>query len=296
LVFSKITQGENIGYLLAAEEIRLFLNAIDHGVYRGKPMFWGFTQSTENEALRAKLGLTKETGVLFVRPLGAGPDFPLKEWDVLLSLGGQPLDNQGNVKIKEDLRVNFQYLVAKLAQKGRIKATVFRDKKKLDLDVPVPADGNFVIPYLLDKYPRYFIYGPMVFMTASQELAAGMSRAAGLSTPLVARRLDPPAFPGEEIVVLGALLTNKTSKGYTPTAYSVVTQVNGTAVRNLVHLVELLRDAKGEFLTIDLYGYTSPLVFHRGEMAEATEDVLADEGVRKQYSDDLEKVWRPAKK
>ena len=180
LVFSKITRGENIGYLLAADEIRLFLNAIDHGVYRGKPMFWGYTQPTENEALRAKLGLTKETGVLFVRPLGAGPDFPLKKWDVLLCLGGQPLDNQGNVKIKDDLRVNYEYLVPKLAQKGHVKATVFRDKKKLDLEIPVPPEGNFVIPHLMDKYPRYFIYGPMVFMTACQELADGELWTAGI--------------------------------------------------------------------------------------------------------------------
>ena len=129
LVFSKITRGENIGYLLAGDEVRLFLSEIDHGVYRGKPVFWGYTQPTENEALRAKLGLTKETGVLFVRPLGAGPDFPLKKWDVLLCLGGQSLDNQGNVKITDDLRVNYEYLVPKLTQKGRVKATVFRDKK-----------------------------------------------------------------------------------------------------------------------------------------------------------------------
>ncbi len=297
VVFSKITRGENIGYLLAADEVRLFLSAIDHGVYRGKPVFWGYTQATENEALRAKLGLTKETGVLFVRPLGAGSDFPLKKWDVLLCLGGQSLDNQGNVKIKDDLRVNYEYLVPKLAQKGRLKATVFRDKKKLDLEIPVPPEGNFVVPFLMDKYPRYCIYGPMVFMTASQELAGAMRRSGESNSPLVARQLDPPAFPGEEIVVLGArLLTHKTSKGYTPTPFSVVTHVNGAAVRNLVHLVELLRDAKSEFLTIDLSGYTSPLVFRRSEIAEATEEILADEGVRKQYSDDLEKVWRPAKK
>ena len=164
--------------------------------------------------------------------------------------------------------------MTKLAKNGRIKATVFRDKKKLDLDIPVPTEGSFVIPHLMDKYPRYFIYGPMVFMTASQELAGAMSRTGAASTPLVARQFDPPAFPGEEIVVLGArLLTHKTSKGYKPTPFSVVTRVNGTAVRNFVHLVELLRDAKGEFLTIDLYGYSSPLVFRRSEMAEATEEI-----------------------
>ena len=29
-----------------------------------------------------------------------------------------------------------------------------------------------MIPFLMGKYPRYFIYGPMVFMPASQDLTA----------------------------------------------------------------------------------------------------------------------------
>jgi hypothetical protein len=67
------------------------------------------------------------------------------------------------------------------------------------------------------------------------------------------------------------------------------------AVRNLAHLVELLRDAKDEFLTIDLAGLAAPMVFRRDEALKATDDILSDEGIRKQYSDDLEKVWHPAK-
>ena len=67
-------------------------------------------------------------------------------------------------------------------------------------------------------------------------------------------------------------------------------------MRNLAHLVELLRDAKGEFLTIDLAGAGAPLVFRREEVLKATEDILSDEGVRKQYSDDLESVWHGGKK
>ena len=61
------------------------------------------------------------------------------------------------------------------------------------------------------------------------------------------------------------------------------------------HLVELLRNAKGEFLTIDLAGDSEPLVFRIAEMADATEEILADEGIRKQYSEEFEKVWHPKK-
>ena len=107
--------------------------------------------------------------------------------------------------------------------------------------------------------------------------------------------MDKPAFAGEEIVILTHLLPHKTSKGYSPPAFSAVSRINGTQVRNLQHLVELLRDAKGEFLVVELVGPTQPLVFRRAEALQASEEIMADEGIRKQYSDDLEKVWHKAK-
>jgi hypothetical protein len=143
----------------------------------------------------------------------------------------------------------------------------------------------------------------MVFMPASQELMARLTASTWAASmlmvnqsPLVARAMDHPAFQGEEIVTLGyGLLPHKTAKGYSLSPFSVLSRLNGTPVRNLAHLVELVRDAKGEFLTIDLAGEGSPLVFRRQEILQATEDILADEGVRKQYSDDLERVWHPKK-
>ena len=154
------------------------------------------------------------------------------------------------------------------------------------------------MPPLLGKYPRYFIYGPMVFTQATQDVAgrvAASSMGALYTTvcknPLVPRLFDQPAFAGEEIVSLTHLIPHKTSKGYSPPAFSTVSRVNGAQVRNLAHLVELLRDATGEFLVVEMAGLTEPLVFRRAEVLRATEDILADEGIRKQYSDDLENVW-----
>ena len=298
LVHSKLSKGENIGYLIAAGEIQRFLKDSQGGAYPGKPQIWDYLESTENEALRAKLGMDKETGMLVTCPFSSAADYPLKRWDVITHVGGQPVDNQGNVKIRDDLRVLFQYLVPKLAKDGRVKLTVFRGRKSIEVEVPVPPDGNFVIPFLMGKYPRYFICGPMVFMPASQDLIHRLDNVVWASmltmtrSPLLARAMDHPAFAGEEIVTLGyGLLPHKTSKGYRLPPFSVVTHVNGTAVRNLAHLVELIRDAKDEFLTVDLAGSSPPVVFRRQEILDATDEILSDEGVRKQYSDDLESVW-----
>jgi S1-C subfamily serine protease len=298
LVFSKITEGENIGYLLAADELLAFLDDVKDGKHDGKLQMWDNLLPTENEALRAKLGLKKEAGMVVFAPFSDAADYPLKKWDVITHLNGEPLDSQGNVKINDDLRLSYQFRVPKVAKDGKVKLTILRDRKTLDVDVPVRSDGNYVVPFLLGKYPRYFIYGPVIFMPACQDLALRLpSQLLTLGkSPLLSRVMSHPAFDGEEIVTLGyALLPNKTSKGYSPPPFSVVTHVNGAAVKNMRHLVSLLRDAKDEFITIDLAGASPPMVFRRAEVVQATEDILSDEGVRKQYSDDLEDVWHPKK-
>jgi S1-C subfamily serine protease len=305
LVFSKFAQGENIGYLIAADEIREFLESIKSGTYIGKPQLWDHYQPAENEALRAKLGLKKQTGLVVATPFSNAPDYPLKRGDVITHIGDKPLDNEGNVNVNDSLRLSFLYFVPKLAKEGRVKLTIVRDRKSLDVQVPVRCDGNYVMPYLMNRYPRYFVYGPMVFMPAYQDLAVRLAyygkswvwMLVTTQSPLLSRETDHPAFNGEEIVTIGyRFLPHKTAQGYHIGSYSVVSRVNGTAVRNLAHLVELLRDAKGEFLTIDLAGAANPsLVFRRDEVVKATEDILSDEGIRKQYSDDLEPVWHPKK-
>ena len=302
LVFSKYTAGDNIGYLLAAEEVKMLLAAVEKGPYTGKLQLHEEVATTENEALRAKLGLEKEAGLLIIQPFSEKPDYPLKRWDVLLKIGDQPLDSQGNVKIQDELRLSYQYLVPKLARDGHVQLTVLRDRKTIEVKAPVRAHVDLVMPPLLGKYPRYFIYGPMVFTQATQDIA-GRIAASGLGAtyttyyknPLVPRLLDQPSFAGEEIVSLTHLLPHKTSKGYSPAAFSTVSRINGTKVRNLAHLVELLRDATGEFLVVELAGLAEPLVFRRAEVLQATEEILADEGIRKQFSDDLENVWHKGK-
>jgi S1-C subfamily serine protease len=298
LVFSKIKEGDNIGYLLAADEIRAFLKDIEDGRFDGKPQMWDYLLTTENEALRAKLGLKKEAGMMVYQPFSSAADYPLKKWDVITHIGGQALDSQGNVKVNDGLRLQFQYLVSKLAKDGRVPLTIIRDRKPMDVQAPVRSDGNYVMPFLLGKYPRYFIYGPMVFMPAYQDIAYRLPSQLMMfnQSPLLSSVMSHPEFPGQEIVTLGyGLLPHRTSKGYSPSPFTVVTHVNGTAVKNLRHLVELLRDAKDEFITVDLAGASPPLVFRRDEILKATDDILSDEGIRKQYSDDLEDVWHQKK-
>ena len=69
LVFSKISQADNIGYLIPSDEIEMFLADIEDGKYDGKPNLFDALQSTENNALRAKLKMGRDgTGIMVKTP------------------------------------------------------------------------------------------------------------------------------------------------------------------------------------------------------------------------------------
>jgi hypothetical protein len=63
-------------------------------------------------------------------------------------------------------------------------------------------------------------------------------------------------------------------------------------VKNLKHLVEILRDSEEEFLRFQFVERATELmIFPRKEFLESTDEILTDNNIRKQFSDDLEEIW-----
>ena len=153
-----------------------------------------------------------------------------------------------------------------------------------------------MVPDLQGRYPPYFILGPLVFSVASQQLVSSGGRGAMANmfgSPLFSRILDEPAFPDEELVVVPSpFLPHRLAKGYDSPQGAVVKTINGTAVRNLRHAVELLRDARGEFVVVDFERRGGEaIVFSRKDLHAATEELLTDSGIRSQGTPELMKAW-----
>ena len=113
-------------------------------------------------------------------------------------------------------------------------------------------------------------------------------------SPLAARRGDEPAFPGERLVVVSSpFFPHRLSETYWSPVGWVVSSVNGIPVRNLAHLVTILRDSKDEFAILDFVGRgMETFAFPRSETIAATDEILNDNGVRNQGSADMMLIWR----
>ena len=207
------------------------------------------------------------------------------------------------IKLGDNLRVRFPYLVQKISKNGKLPLTIVRGNQEAHIDLPVSPDYPLVIPDWKGNYPSYFVFGPLVFSEATVQVVAGLSKVQKgaewmlaltyMGSPLITRYGDKPAFDGERVVFVSSpFFPHKLAKGYANPSLKVVKTINHQAVKNLKHLIEVLRDAKEEFVTIEFADRaTETVVLPRKETIAATEAILTDNGVRTQGSPEMLEVW-----
>jgi S1-C subfamily serine protease len=310
LVFSGIERADNIGYLIPTSEVDAFLEAAERiaadggagGVYRGRPFLLDIFQNLENPALRSKLGLDDmdgdTTGVMVLEPWD-DEGYPLKKWDVVTAIGGVDIDNTGMIQ-DDGLRLYFEHLCSRFETGGQLPLSIIRDGERLELTAPVTADrpGVFKWMEINNDYPSYLVYGPLVFTPVygeHTEWLSGFLTDNRRNSPIVLRAGAKPRDDDEGYVVApGPLfLPHRMTKGYELSPFATVKSVNGVKIRNMRHFVETLRDLEDEHVIIEWYDRgADTLVFDRDEIDDATEDILDDNGIRRQVSDDLADLWK----
>ena len=295
IVFSGIRQADNIGYLIPVEEVKLFLDDMKDDKYDGKPMMFDQLQTLENDALREKLGLKKsQTGMMVTKPYGDTEKNLLKKWDILTRIGDNNIDNEGKVITKDGLRLNFAYMIQHLVKNNKIDLTIIRNGKDMKIELPLESERNSLVPSLKGSYPSYFIYGPLVFSVATSDFLGHLQRnwfsdLLRSSSPLITR-LNDPATPDQEqlIIISSTMFSSKITKGYGDPLSQVIKDINGIKIKNIKHLVKVIRDIKGPYVEINFAGnYVETMIFKKDEMEAATEDILSENGIRFQCSSDL---------
>ena len=314
LVSSRLRTGDNIGYLIPSEEIATFFEDVKDGKFDGKPKVRDIMQSLQNSALRKRFGLKNDqTGVVITQPFETKETYPLKADDVLTHVGPHDVDNEGMVRLENGLRLGFHYFVPKLMTDGKYPATIIRGGETLQVKVPAGLKPAKVIPALKGDYPEYFVYGPLVFVQAASEYESSIrrmvtssnanSRMAAYSmlstmtsneSPLFFRKNDVPEFEGEQLIMVAVpLLPHRISKGYQGPFANVLAKINGIKIKNLNHMVQVLRDMNEEQVKFEFAEKNAPyLVFNRTEVDEAMEDIMIDNAIARQGSKELLREWR----
>ena len=311
LSFAPATKAENISYVIPCEEIELFLKGLRAGSYHGRPNLDVVLQEFDIPLCVPSWGWISQFMVswssnwassLATPPFASGISSPKSATRILMTRGWSIW--------KTALMLPSLTCSVKRRSMGR-RRWRWSDPGNLSTWT---SPSNPIRPAscrpLNGVYPDYFVCGPMVFSDASQDLLLDLvnstiAGSTGLSStlrllsqenPLVTRCDDMPKFEGERLVVVTSFFQHKVAENYASPVTQVVKAINGVPIKNLAHLVQVLRDSKEKFISIDFFGrYSDTLVFPREEMLADTETILADNNVHSQGSPAMLAIWNVRK-
>jgi len=245
--------------------------------------------STRDPQLRTFLGLQSPGGVLVteVLPDSAAEAAGLRRGDVILSLGGKPIDQDGLYADPQFGKILFTHLIASFRQGDEpLDVTIHRKEGPATAAItPRPADPSTQAspPYHFDQAPRYFILGGLVF----QELSRSFLREWGNNWRKTApqRLVYLDAFQSElppdrgKIVFLSAVLPSDETMGYENLENLVVTTVNGKSIKSLADLAAAAAAPLDGFHKIEFDEDPGTIFLDAGKVEEQKPALARDYGI-----------------
>jgi len=290
-------QAENIGYVIPTVVIMHFLNdLLKHKKYTGFPTLGIDTQTMENAHLREAFGMgPKQKGLLVSRvaPTSAAAKV-LQADDVLLSFDGEPIANDGTVRHRKHERVAYSWKVAQKFYGEPADLEVLRDGKIMKLRIENFHPEVPLVPVHLfgraHEGPSYMIVAGLVFTALSVPfLRSEFGEEWDCEAPveIVHRIYNQRAqCQGEEMVIMTQVLAHDLTVGYEDLENMLLQSVNGTAVRNLRHVMELIDGCSDTYLRFQFLNNLT-LVLKPEDVKRATPEALEQHSIPAAVSPDL---------
>jgi len=296
VAFQSLTSASynNIGYMVPAPVIKHFLQDIEDGKHDGTPDLGVSMQQMENPDLRKSFRMIEDqTGVLVSRVY---PDSPaegiLKRGDIILSIEGVNVANDGTIEFRKGERTFFTYTLQQKQKDDFINLNVLRAGKEETLTIQLTKSIDFerLVPHRrYDVPPTYYIIGGLVFepLTLNYLMEFGENWNVSAPTELVNYYMNgEPLNNRREVIVLVKVLADEFNIGYHTSQNVVIVSVNGIQVSSMKDLVNAFEDYKGEYHVIeDTNGFL--ITLSRRKAGEANAGILRKYKISSDRSDDL---------
>jgi len=210
-------ESENIGYMVPAPIIKHLLVDLDDGNYNGFPKAGMALQKVENQSLKKMYSLKDGlSGVLITDIIPGSPaSKKLFPGDIILSIDGHSVADDGTVEFRPKERTDFSYYIQQHQIGEAVSMNIFR-KGREEL-IELTLDKNWRKPMLRhDVRPTYYIYGGLVFcpLTINYLMTWGDDWRTEAPTNLMNAFYETPSKKGEEIVVITKVLPSEVNNGY----------------------------------------------------------------------------------
>ncbi|HMO51624.1 MAG TPA: serine protease [Kiritimatiellia bacterium] len=280
VVMQGMTQADNIGYMVPVNIVEHFFADLEDGEYDGIPSLGVIMQNLENPALKRRSGMDDDrTGLLINQVLpGAPAEGVLMSGDVLLSVDGHPVADDGTVEFRPRQRTSASYFIQRRHVGDDLAVEVWRDGRVVPLSVSLnrPLWRDWLIP--LDEYdvlPSYYVYGGAVMVPLTKNLLKrwGGNWFRNAPPDLVARLGENiPEREDQQVVMILKFLPADVNQGYHQIANWIIKEVNDQPVNNLRDVIVRIEEDPGDFVELKSSG--GHVVVLDRELAEASHESI----------------------
>jgi S1-C subfamily serine protease len=262
VAFQGFPGADNMGFFIPVPIVRHFLTNVEDHRYDGFPDSGLDTTPLLSPAYRRERGLPAgRSGVVVDRVAPGGTtDGVLKRGDVLLSVEGQPIADDGTIRLG-DARVTFEHAIDMLQVGARAHFGVFRDGKELALEAPARRIARY--DRNRNRYfvaPDYVVYAGLVFMRLEVELLKTLGRGwpqtanRDLVWDQLFREAERPEDADREVIVLTRVLRHAVNSQMALTLPLGVEKINGQPIHSLADVVEAFASNRERFHRIEFEG------------------------------------------
>jgi S1-C subfamily serine protease len=277
IAFQKLTGVDNIGEMVPPPIIRAFLDGVEAGKRPEIPALGITTQNLENPLLRRQLGLQpleRGVGVLHVDHGGSSEGL-LEPRDVIMSIDGLPIANNGTVQYMGNYRTRYDVVLGHRYIGDRIELGIKRDGIARTIVVELRAWQPLVPRSRYDQPPAYFLYGGLVFQTLTRDYLTTWDKWWNKAPKefLNYYYLGHRTPEQHEIVILTQILADEINVGYGHLYNEAIAKIDGRIPRDMEDFVARLSGAHG---VVEIETTSGGLIiFETEEVRRATPRILA---------------------
>ena len=282
--FQMDAEAEGVGYAVPAPVIQRFLRDVENKRYDGIPDLGIRWQALENRALREWLRMRPgETGVRVSTVVhGGSADGVLRIDDVITSIDGVRIFDDGTVQFRRSERVLFSHLIFMHQADEKARLTIVREGKPLDVEIALETTGSLVAGPTYGARPRYYVYAGFVFTPLTRNFVGNWEWNEVPDSFRAYVNFGLPSAGRRELIVLAHVLPHAVNAGYHDFRGIVIDRVNGRGIGSLEDLIDAFRHPQGRFHVIETDPFTDfggRMVLDAAEADKASPEILATFGI-----------------
>jgi len=283
---------QNQGYIIPLSVLTHFLSDCELGLYCGFPEISLQTQAMSNSNMRELFGMKDyQTGVRItnIDPFSAAASILYRD-DIILSVDGHNVENDGTIRTSDNKRLKFDYLIQQKFLGDTIVFQVLRDDVILTVKVPLTnscGSTNIYTHDIPNQQPTYYIYGGLLFQPVTKSFNNFVAKQANNGNKLDNLSLDSVKKTNDmiEVVFLTDILNDEINNGYYDYVYNRINRVNGRRVNTIWDIVESIEENKNPYHVIVIGNGVKIVIKNISELKN--HEILQKYSIKKDRSDNL---------